>query len=265
MAQRPRHDLKRRINHSSKGFHSVEDKDLAGQLDNQLAELLVATGDAGGVGEACQSYVLDFGLRVFSSWFGALAVFLTLYLLLGVDNSNAWDSCICCVAQSVYADIKSGAKQQAVHGMVLCGDIMLTPNLSLSMATADNMAAQWEKVRNKLGSLKALLPRCYWYISNFMLDCVVLLCAFPLDAGLWRVDAVSGEIPIPFVCFLQIIPSECRLWLQAATFWFAEGRKFSFVSLWSLRQVVKRSQRESTQVAVSKGDEENPEYQEGNP
>ncbi|KAJ9080824.1 hypothetical protein DSO57_1020810 [Entomophthora muscae] len=89
--------------------------------------------------------------------------------------------------------------------MVLCGDIMLTPNLSLSMATADNMVAQWEKVCNKLGSLKALLPCCYWYISNFMLDCVVLSCTFPLDAGLWWVDAISWEIPIPFVCFSQVV------------------------------------------------------------
>ncbi|KAJ9068313.1 hypothetical protein DSO57_1030095 [Entomophthora muscae] len=150
MAQNPRTDLKQRITNSGEGFHVVEDKELAGQLGNGLVKLLVMTGDMEGMEQAVQGYLLDHGLQVSLTWFSPLAEFPLLYQSLGVENSNAHKSRICQVARSTWAAIESGAKQQAIWWMALCGDIMLTSDLGWPMVNADDMAAHWEKVQNKL-------------------------------------------------------------------------------------------------------------------
>ncbi|KAJ9062162.1 hypothetical protein DSO57_1013443 [Entomophthora muscae] len=89
-----------RITNSGEGFHVVEDKELAGQLGDGLAKLLVLIGSVEGLKQAVQGYLLDHGLRVFSTWYSPLADFPLLYQSLGVENSDACDCWICPVTQS---------------------------------------------------------------------------------------------------------------------------------------------------------------------
>lgn len=86
----------------------VEDKELAGQLGNGLAEMLVSTGDEEGVEQAVQGYLLDQGLQIFPTWFSPLAGFPLLYQSLGVENLDACDSQICQVTRSTWAAINDG-------------------------------------------------------------------------------------------------------------------------------------------------------------
>ncbi|KAJ9067634.1 hypothetical protein DSO57_1037138 [Entomophthora muscae] len=88
MAQCLHLNLKHCIIQSSKRFHAVEDKDLVELLGDQFEELLVKTDNTEGVGQVCQSYILEFGLQVFSSWVGLLDSFPVLYLSLGAGNSD---------------------------------------------------------------------------------------------------------------------------------------------------------------------------------
>ncbi|KAJ9057838.1 hypothetical protein DSO57_1018879 [Entomophthora muscae] len=115
--------------------------------------------------------------------------------------------------------------------MILCRDLLLMPDLCLPMGTFDSMAAHLEKLCNKIGGIQALLPQEYHYISDFMVDCVVLACVYPLDYGLWWVDSNYLMIPIPFVKFSQQSIAVHCLYLQVVTFLFAKGHQFLFVSL----------------------------------
>lgn len=110
---------------------------------------------------------------------------------------------------------------------------MLAPDLGLPMANADNMAAHWEKIWNKLGVEGTSSP-CLLVHFGFHggLPCPGLL----LSSGRWSLERRYCECGslIPFVWYSQLPQAEQRLWLQVATYMFVEGRRFLFVSLWSL-------------------------------
>ncbi|KAJ9068949.1 hypothetical protein DSO57_1023489 [Entomophthora muscae] len=261
----PRHDLKKRVMLSSASFCLVSEQERIEELNQGLVSIVLDPEVVCSVDRSISGFVLEFTMQAISSWFLPLGPYPELYSLLGITNSDVQDSCISRATCQAWEALHCRDRQQAIRGMILCGDLLLMPDLRLPMGMFDNMVAHWEKLCNKIGSIQALLPQEYHYISNFMVDCVVLACMYSLDYGLWRVDSNYLMIPIHFVKFSQQPIAVCHLYLQVVTFLFAKGCQFPFLSLFNQQKsgqqpVVNPKSQQGSGSSSSEQEESDPKY-----
>lgn len=139
--KRPQVDLKKRIIGTASGFYAVDNLSSQQDLLQELTGLLADPATIQEVDMPILGFILNFGLEVLKIWILPLDPFPEVYSSLGVENSDAQDSHICWATRRAWEALHCGDKKLALHGMALCGDLLLTPDLCLPMGTFDDMAA----------------------------------------------------------------------------------------------------------------------------
>lgn len=99
--------------------------------------------------------------------------------------------------------------------MTLLGHFVLRPPNEIDIEDPEDMPLLLDFARGEVFNYRFPKPDMYFCKEDFMWDCIILACCFPLDCGLSRLCQSDFDISLPIMSFTQQSDQLKRFWLRA--------------------------------------------------